>query len=182
MGKSNLKVSVDSAIRGREEETLFKLCVEKFKGLKCEKSSTQDDRYKHIDFYIENGMSVDVKAHKKINATDKEVSQEYTWIEILNVNGNFGWVSGFATHIAYSFTTHYKLFDREKLKEFIMSRVPKHSFVYKEYNVPPTPYVVYRRGTLKDKVVLVPIKDLVDHVPYLELERDETLLEEWREI
>lgn len=175
MGKSNLKVSQENADRGWKEEDLFKLCVEKFKGLICLKSSVEDDRYRHIDFYLSNRMSVDVKAHKKINASDTEVSQKYTWVEILNVNGNFGWVDGWATHIAYSFTTHYKLFDREKLKQYILSKVDVNNFVIKDTSN-PVPYQVYRRNTLKDKVVLVPIQDLIDNVPFLELERDESLL------
>lgn len=177
MGKSRLRVSKENAKRGSDEELLFKLCVEKFKGLECIKSSVNDDRYKHIDFYLSNGLTVDVKAHKKINATDLDVSEVYTWIEIDNVNGNFGWVNGWATHIAYSFTTHYKLFDRKKLREYIMSKVDIINYQAKDPY--PEPYIVYRRVPLKDKVVLVPIEDLVNNVPYLELERDEKLLEEY---
>ena len=178
MGKSKLKISKENVNRGWKEEELFKKCAEKFKGLKCRKASLQEDRFKHIDFHISNGMTVDVKAHKKINATDKKPLQEYTWIELMNVNGNLGWIDGWASHIAYSFTTHYKLFDRKALKKYILSKVNIHNIVIKENNSTPKPYQVYRRGTLKDKVVLVPIKDLIENVPYLELERDENLINE----
>lgn len=177
MGKSNLKVSPENMERGWKEEELFQKCVEKFKGLKCTKSSITQDRYKHIDFYISNGLTVDVKAQKKINASDKNPSQEFTWVELMNVNGNLGWVDGWATHIAYSFNSHYKLFDRKALKKFILSKIDINDVVIKENNkLEPVPYQVYRRGTLRDKVVLVPIKDLIENVPYLELERDENLI------
>jgi hypothetical protein len=93
MGKSNLKVSQENADRGWKEGDLFKLCVEKFKGLICLKSS----------------------------------------------------------------------------------KVDVNNFIIKDTSN-PVPYQVYRRNTLKDKVVLVPIQDLIDNVPFLELERDESLL------
>lgn len=174
--KSKLKVSSESVSRGSKEEELFCECVKKFKSLECTKSSKKEDRFKHIDFHISNGMSIDVKAHKRINATDAKSSTEYTWVELMNVNGGLGWVDGWASHIVYSFTTHYKLFNRKALKKFILSKVDIHNVKTKDKN--PIPYEVYRRGTLKDKVVLVPIKDLIDNVPFLELERDEKLLED----
>lgn len=175
--KSNLKVSDESKERGRIEEELFQKCIIKFKGLKCEKSTPKQDRFNHIDFFLSNGMSVDVKAHKRINATDKEVSTEYTWIELDNQNGNLGWVSGWATHIAYSFTTHYILFNREALKKYVYSKVRNLWDVkIKPYSTFPDLYQPYRRGDLKDKIVLVPIADLIKNVPHLKLERDEQLL------
>jgi hypothetical protein len=56
-----------------------------------------------------------------------------------------------------------------------MSKINVWEYVYKNTSN-PIPYKVYRRKTLLDKVVLVPIADIVANVPFIDLERDETLL------
>ena len=164
--------NIDSGLR---EEEIFQKCVQHFKKLPCIKSSDKEDRFKHIDFHIGNGWSVDVKQHKRIHASDKEVSNTHTWIELKNINGNLGWIDGYATHIAYSFTTHYKLFNRAQLRDYIFSKVDIHDYKVKTMEH-PTPYQVYNRSRFQDRVVLVPIQDLIDNVHFVTLDRDESLL------
>jgi hypothetical protein len=172
--KSKLKVSKKNSYRGFQEEKLFCLCIKEFKGYECRTASMAEDRYKHIDVFISNGMSVDVKAQKKINNSDKEFNQDYTWVELENVNGFLGWLNGTATHIAYAFEDHYKIFHRQSLRDFVYSKINEDKWRYKTFS--PEPYVIYRRGTLKDKIVLIPLKDMLAEVPYLILRRDEELL------
>lgn len=173
---SKLKISDKNKYRGFREEALFAACVRKYKGYTCRAATNKEDRFRHIDIFISNGISVDIKAQKRVNNSDKDFSTDFTWVEFLNVNGNLGWVDGFATHIAYALGDHYKIFHRESLKVYVASRVLKDSIMIKDNF--PEPYIYYRRPTLKDKIVLVSLKDLEENVPYFFLERDENILDE----
>lgn len=161
-----------SASYGLYEEKLFKQAVEKYKGISCIKSSAEDDIHKHIDFYLGNGWKVDVKTHKRVNNSDKNVSDKYVWVELMNVRGNKGWIEGEATHIGFSLTTHYILVDRIKLRALVKSKIKSNRWSYK--NNEPKPYKIYRRKGLEDKVVLVPIEDIL-RVKHYNLKRDNEL-------
>lgn len=157
---------------GKYEEKLFQHAVIKYKKITCEKSCEDDDKFKHIDFYLGNGWKVDVKTHKKINNKDKNLSNEFVWIELMNIRGNKGWIDGEATHIAFSLTSHYVLVDRPKLREMVKSKLKNNRWHYKDDN--PQPYKIYRRAGLEDKVVLVPIEDVL-RVKHYKLQRDDEL-------
>lgn len=161
-----------STAYGLYEEKLFKQAVEKYKKISCIKSSKEDDIHKHIDFYLGNGWKVDVKTHKRVNNSDKDVSNEYVWVELMNVRGNKGWIDGEATHIGFSLTTHYILVDRVKLRALVKSKIKSNRWTYKDSK--PEPYKIYRRKGLEDKVVLVPIEDIL-RVKHYNLQRDNEL-------
>lgn len=155
------------------EEDLFKHAVNKYLGQICTKSSKKDDIYKHIDFYLEDGRSVDVKTHKTINSNDRKgVSHKYTWIELVNVAGNRGWIDGEATHIAFSLTTHYVIVSRIMLRDMVRENIEDHNTYPKGYF--PKPYIKYNRVGLQDKIVLVPLKDILE-LPHDVLKRDNEL-------
>jgi len=59
-------------------------------GLNFQKSSKEEDWYKHIDCYV-NGYGVDVKGNRHLKTI---------WLEYTNVNGNLGWLRGDAKYIA----------------------------------------------------------------------------------
>lgn len=155
---------------GFYEEKLFEQSLNKYgEGITCRKATDKEDMFKHIDFFLSDGRKVDVKTHKTVNTVDAKVSDEFTWVELINVNGNRGWIDGEATHIVFSLTSHYFIVSREDLIELVKSSIfdsklyPKDMF--------PKPYTKYRRNGLLDTVVLVPWSD-IKQLDYTTLKRD----------
>ena len=95
---------------GRSIEDLFKETVSK-RGRKVVKSSLEDDKYKHIDFYVD-GIGVDVKGNRKLDKI---------WLETKNTRGFDGWLKGEAEYIAFHFEdfNHFKVFRRSELLDFV---------------------------------------------------------------
>ena len=112
--------------KGWEEEIIFKRSVEAM-GIDCEKSSNKVDWYGHIDFILGGRITVDVKAPKKVNTSDKRPSTEYVWIELKNNKGNPGYLDGEATHIVFTIEDEYYLFDRIILKKYIFKSMESRS-------------------------------------------------------
>lgn len=153
------KLNKEACDYGALEERIFQHSVKKYKGWDCTKSSAYDDIYKHIDFYLENGWSVDVKAHKRINWSDDNVTYKYVWVELRTVKGRKGWIDGEATHIAFSITDSYIIVSREKLRALVKSKLQNNRWRYKDKR--PLPYIIYRRENYMDKIVLVPWEDIM---------------------
>jgi|GEM_PF-1669359 len=143
---------------GLKEEKVFENTLNKL-NIKFRKPTKSEDIYEHIDYFTEDGRSFDVKVCKKLNH-GKELTQEFTWIELIGNTGFPGWISGKATHIAFSIIDEYILADREELKQFIKEKVKGTELFYKpEKDIKP--YVKYRRRSVnKDMIVLVPIEDI----------------------
>lgn len=153
--------------KGFTEERIFKNSLEGIANIYCKKSSNKDDMYKHIDFYLSNGWSVDVKSSNKVCN-----GEHYIWLELLNVNGNKGWIDGNATHIAFSLGDRYIFFERNHLRNFIKDKISIGEWKYKQGTI--YTYIIYRRFNKLDKIVLVPLKDLLI-LPHTFMIRDETL-------
>lgn len=49
------------------------------------KSTENENKYKHFDFILKDGHTVDVKSHKKIRPDG------YVCLEVINVTGGIGW-------------------------------------------------------------------------------------------
>lgn len=111
MNKSRL---AESMRVGKTCEVRFKRAAEKL-GFSVEKSSHQDDRYNHVDFWLSfvgNGRwGVDVKGSNL---------PEYIWCEFKNVAGEDGWMYGKADIIAFDMPEvgGYVIVGREELKNY----------------------------------------------------------------
>lgn len=154
---------------GLKEEKIFQHSVEKYMKLMCVKSSTEDDKYKHIDFHMSNGWNVDVKMHKQINNRDAKGSDKFIWVELRNNYGYPGWIDGKATHIAFSITTDYIFVERTQLRDLVKSKIKSYDVKIKDFS--PKPYIIYRRLGLEDKIVLVPWEDVLT-LEHTKIQRD----------
>lgn len=131
-------------MRGLQAEQSFK----KLLGYSISKSGATNDRLDHWDFNIR----FDVKS---IKSTDEFGESNYHWVELMNVNGNEGWLYGKADYFAFETKGYWVIVEAECLREFI-KRVVEHTEIspFKE------PYRIYRRQDRLDKVVMIPTLDL----------------------
>lgn len=157
--------------KGLIEEVIFKLSLDNHSQLNCIKSCIDDDRFKHIDFYFDNGQSVDVKSSNRlING------EHHLWIELTNIYGNKGWLYGKATFIAFSLGDRYVFLKRKDLKKHIYIKgVNSKKYKIKGGYKDTEPYIVYTRRGCKDKIVLVPLQDLLRFSHFF-IKRDISLL------
>lgn len=111
----------------RAEEYFAHLADER--GYDVEESTVSEDRKDHIDFYLTmNGVrrSVDVKARKNVG---RYSGDEYTWIELLNVNGHTGSLYGKADIIAFERSRDFILVERSGFAQWVTSRVDMDAVV-----------------------------------------------------
>ena len=157
--------------KGLIEEAIFKLSVNLYSDFDCVKSHSDDDKFKHIDFYLSNGHSVDVKSSNRF------YKGEYSlWFELTNIYGNRGWLYGKATYIAFSLGDKYIFFRRRDLVRFIFNRnINTKNWTFKVGFQNVKPYVVYRRQSFKDRIIMIPLKDLLK-LNHFFVKRDISLL------
>lgn len=89
--------------RGEEAERIFREAC-KQKNIPYKKSTDNENKYKHIDYWIkpnDTWISVEVKCLKKISSSDDLVNIYHQWLEFLNVHGNIGWLLGRAKYILF---------------------------------------------------------------------------------
>ena len=113
------------------------------KGYNVVRASRHDDFFKHIDLYV-NGIGIDVKSRRRL---------DQIWLEMVNNNGNKGWLQGEAEYIAFHFAkyNHFKVFRREDLRKFVEENVTETSKNSKEY----LKYYTREHWGKKDKLVKV---------------------------
>ena len=77
--------------QGQKSEALFRnICVRD--KIEIRKSSSYEDRYQHIDFFVKlksQERSIDIKSTKKLKG---KLQDEMFYIELANDNGNNGWI------------------------------------------------------------------------------------------
>jgi hypothetical protein len=131
-------------IRGIKAEKSF----QKLLGESATKSNRIADQFDHYDFNIRFDV-------KKIRSTDEFGESNWQWVELMNINGNTGWLYGKSDYFAFETMNYWLIVEAEKLREFIERVVvnPEITFV-KE------PYRIYRRRDRLDKVVMVSTLDL----------------------
>ena len=119
----------------------------KLLGYTVKESTTEQDRYDHIDFFV-NGFGVDAKSNKHLNNI---------WLEISNVNGNNGWLKGKAYYIIFEIVelNCYSVFKRIDLLNYALTFKEytdnKHEF-YKIYT--------RKKWNKKDQVIKVKYDDI----------------------
>jgi hypothetical protein len=131
-------------IRGLKAEESFK----KLLGANATKSDQFSDRMDHWDFNVRFDV-------KKIRSTDEFGESDYHWVELMNINGNQGWLYGKADYFAFETKNYWVIVGAERLREFIERVVTNNEVIFKK-----EPYRIYRRSGRLDKVVMIPIIDL----------------------
>lgn len=142
-------------IDGQTCEKMFESVMSE-RGHKVEKSSRQDDMYKHFDFIIDGKTKVDVKSEKKLNRWDEDSSSIF-WIEALNVRGNIGWLFGEADYIAFFHNDSFLMVELKDLQKLVLKINPDYikpsaSKAYKKW---------YRRNDRLDSVMYLYEKDIL---------------------
>lgn len=101
---------------GRKTEQHF-FNLMKSRGNSVSKSSKKQDIFDHIDFFV-NGFGVDVKGNK---------SSDFIVLELLNVNGDDGWLKGKADYIVFDIMDmeSFMFFLTEELLIFVENDVDK---------------------------------------------------------
>src|SRR5574338_496306 len=89
-------------ITGETDEGVVALMESK--GWKVQNATQDQNMKEHFDYIISKGeisLKVEVKAEKRLSSKDESTQSEFIWIEILNVQGNNGWIHGKADYIAF---------------------------------------------------------------------------------
>ena len=157
----NALVHKENMELGLKTESLFEEIAKK-ENFIVRKSSLSEDRFKHIDFFLEQDhfkYSVDVKARKKTNRDDAKVNDEWTWIEFKNVLGRKGWLYGEADYIAFERADDFLMVNRENLVKFCEDKVDLETMVSRAYQAE---YKVYQRQGRRDLITRVRMDDLAN--------------------
>ena len=110
--------------RGKKCEPEFEALLTK-EGIFDRKATEQADRFQHIDYWLKFNipssppvsMSVDVKSLKKVRG---QFQDELFYIEMINDNGNKGWVYAPKMElVAFECYDGFRMYRRDKLLDFI---------------------------------------------------------------
>lgn len=146
---------------GLIDETLVMEAVQHTLGGTCEKSTLKEDMRDHVDFWWDSPkkgrIGVDVKGIKKKSRQDKEVDDTIHWIELLNVQGNPGWIYGKSTYIAFRTKKNILFVKTKLLQDFANNKVIGKEIVHAN---PKDFYIPYQRFGRKDMIIKVPVSDL----------------------
>lgn len=144
------------------------------RGHGCEKCSVQDDfRHKDVAVYV-NGdrnrkVTVDVKAKRKLRSCDTKVSEDFTFLELVNVNGKSGSVMGGEDAMAFEYGDGFILAGTNNLRNMLKERFGSDfmetkgymkSYTVKYPMMVPEPYTIYKRNGRDDRIVLVRLDDV----------------------
>lgn len=166
--------------KGKKDEDIAMHVIEETLGGKCFRPSNYKtaeyiDIECHTDFFWSSPKgylcSIDKKSPKKINRLDEKETNEYTWIEIKNVNGKNGSaccqvenlakigykVENNRDYCCYEIDNIYFFIQRIKLENWIKKQIKNKEIVSSN---PNQPYIPYQRKNRQDLIVLVPINDI----------------------
>lgn len=159
----------DSLELGRRAEDAFaRLAIRR--GFKVSASSKKEDINEHVDYVIErNGKSkkVDVKSLKRKSRGDRELQDEFLWIELHSVRkDNKGWLyAGKADLIAFELSKSFRLVERLELIKLVQKLV---DFEAKVSSSKDALYKVYSRKKRPDLLTMIKSDDLlgIKHVDW----------------
>ena len=142
---------------GREIERAFVECYLKTYGHRAVVWATsKEDMFEHWDVSI-NGAKIDVKGRVQFGrGTGKQ--DTYQRIELLNFNGNYGWLCGKAKFIVYELLNSWVIVDRLKLKLFAENYQIDPNIVTSS----PKVGCLQRREGRKDLLLWVEMKYILD--------------------
>ena len=121
-------------------------------------ANSEQDKYEHWD--VEGALNgetlkFDIKGMKKMNRWDSKTQDECAWVEGTNVRGDPGWLKGSANYIVFERNDCWLTVNREELLNFVQEKLKKNSYAEGK-----KPYHVYQRYGKRDKITLVPFKDI----------------------
>ena len=135
-------------------------------------ATVDQNRHEHWDVkgilrnISDKHLKFDVKARKRINRTDHEFQDTYTWIEGTDIKGNPGWVKGQADYICFELEKHWLIVRRLNLMNFILDRLEMNGFRQGRGI-----YEIYTRPNAKDKITLAIVDDLARLEGSIKLEK-----------
>lgn len=133
-------------LNGRIDEDFVMDAVRYTLGGNVTRSTSNEDRNKHIDFWWDSPrkgrIGIDVKGLNKSKRSDKEYNNSIHWLELQNVKGKDGWLKGEAEYIAFRTNEEIMFVKREKLLEFALESIKGKEVVY---DTPKECYVPYKR-------------------------------------
>lgn len=132
------------------EQTFKTIALEK--GYAVDKTESDTDKYRHIDFILNGNITVDVKSMKKYGYI----------VEIQNNWGYPGWLYGKADYIAMVSDECIRIFRRQDLVDLIESKVTD-TMVYDSTDKQKAFYRLYNRSLYgwKDRFCICPDKDIL---------------------
>lgn len=156
----------DSLERGEKAEELFAKIARK-SGWQVSPSSKDENIDEHWDFQITKGeehFKVEVKSAKRIDRRDANAQIDYTWVELQNVRGKVGWLFGKADLIAFEKESIFIFIKRLDLLALVNKKV---NLVAKVRDPKEALYKIYRRDGRKDKLTLLPLRD-IEEIKFME--------------
>lgn len=112
---------------------------------------------KYWDDDLNKYVSVDVKDRKAFNRGDAAQDQ-YILLELMNVQGNRGWIYGQSDYIAFRTQDDWMMVPTKELRKYATryeNQPIKQSSRYKK------PHIKYRRYQRQDCFVYVPVEDII---------------------
>jgi hypothetical protein len=113
----------------------------------------------------ERPLKFDVKALKKINKSDKDTSDDCTWIEGTNVNGDAGWIKGQSDYIVFERNDSWTCIERVALLKWVAQKIRD-----KGVKTGKGLYELYQREGRKDIITLIKFSD-IDSITVLNLSK-----------
>ncbi len=159
----------DSLELGNKAEDVF-MQMAKAHGWKISASTKEQNIDEHWDFLIEQddrAYKVEVKSEKRIQRDDKNAQAEFIWVELRNVRGEVGWLFGAADLIAFEKGNAFVFIQRLDLLNVVNQKV---DLVAKVKSAKEALYKIYTRDGRKDKLTLLPIRD-IEPVIFMEWKR-----------
>jgi hypothetical protein len=156
----------DSLELGERAENLFILLAVRM-GWKVSISSQHENIHEHWDYLIERkteSYRVEVKSEKRLMRNEDVPQQNFIWVELKNVHGELGWLFGRADLIAFERGRTFLIITTNDLKKLVKEKVDLKSIVK---NPNEALYRIYQRKGRKDKLTLLPMKD-IEEIKFME--------------
>lgn len=133
------------------------------RGFETRESSKYENMIKHVDVFMRKNKriySVDVKAPKKNLRSSKVFSNNKTWIELMNVSGNTGWLYGEQDYIAFDLEDRFIIVKTNELRGYIETVVALEEEITSD--IRKSDYGLYRRSNYgrKDIITRIETRDL----------------------
>lgn len=161
----NLKDGDDSIERGAKGESNFITACWK-KGYQATKSTKNQDIHDHIDYWVTNKNSetkgFDVKGRKKTSRNNKGYTDDWVWIEFINVIGKNGWIKGKADFIAFELENTFLIVKRAELRELCKKLITDTKT--RVTNARDAKYLLYTRKNRKDVVTQIKLSDIKNNL------------------
>ena len=155
-----MRVQDQSRISGVSAEAKFKALAVSL-GFTVKDATREENMFDHTDFHVSKGSfsaSLDVKAEKKISRRDAEPQSNFLWVELTNVNGDFGWAYGKSEYIAFQTGEGFLLVLTKLLLEYVELKCDYEAYAdYPEKAL----YKMYNRRGRQDVVTLISVQDLI---------------------